>query len=146
MIPPILATILSAINVAIFTTIIIRTWITLPKKLQAIPDDKERNQVYQKIQAKLDFYPFVGAMIAVFLMWKSGFHQSGSHIVYPILAGFFILFTELLLIHCRKIEKKFNVKRRTTCPRGALPAGEVGLFFAASLGLLIYQIVLLFLQ
>ena len=146
MIPPILATILSAINFAIFTTIIIRTWITLPKKLQAIPDDKERNKVYQKIQDKLGFYPFVGAIIAIVLMWKSGFHQSGSHIVYPILAGFFILFNELLVIHCRKIERKFNVKRRRILSRGALPAGEEGFFLAVSLGLLIYQIVLLFLQ
>lgn len=146
MIPPIITIVLSAINFVVFTTIIIRTWITLPKKLQAIPDDKERNKTFHKIQRTLQYYPFLGVLIASFLMWKSEFNQIASHIVYPIIGVSVFLMSILFGMIYIKTEKKYNVERvKPATSRGGRNGSE-GFFFPISLGLLIYQIVLLFLQ
>ena len=109
MIPPIIATILSAINFAVFTTIIIRTWITLPKKLQAIPDDKERNKIFHKFQRKLQWYPFIGALIAVFLMWQSEIDVIATYIVYPIITTCIFLLSIFFIVLFHKIEKRYHV-------------------------------------
>lgn len=146
MIPPIIATILSAINFAVFTTIIIRTWITLPKKLQAIPDDKERNKTFHKIQRTLQYYPMLGVLIASFLMWQGKFHQAPPKTVWIIIVVGVVLFSLLFGVLYVKTEKKYRVERAKPATGKGSRNGSEGLFLAVSLGLLIYQIVLLFLQ
>ena len=146
MIPPIIATILSGINFVVFTTIILRAWNSILKKLPTIPDDKERNKVFHKIQRTLQWYPFLGVLIASFLMWQSGFNQTAYKTVWGIIGVSFVLLSLLFGVLYVKTEKRYNVERVKPATGRGSRNGSEGLFFAVSLGLLIYQIVLLFLQ
>jgi ABC-type Fe3+-siderophore transport system permease subunit len=146
MIPPIIATILSGINFVVFTTIIVRAWNSILRKLPTIPDDKERNKVFHKIQRTLQWYPFLGVLIASFLMWQGKFHQTPPKTVWIIIVVGVVLFSLLFGVLYVKTEKKYRVERAKPATSRGSRNGSEGLFLAISLGLLIYQILLLFLQ
>lgn len=145
MIPPIITIILSAINFAVFTTIILRIWITLPKKLQAISEEEERNKVFHKIQRKLQWYPFIGALLAALLMWQSELDVIASHIVYPIITTSIFLLSVFFIVLFNKMEKRYHVKSLPPLISAYSINGTEAVFFPVSLGLLICQIVSLFL-
>ena len=145
MIPPIMTVILSVINFAVFTTIILRTWLTLPPRLQAIADEEEKNKVFHKFQRKLQWYPFIGALIAVFLMWQSEIDVIASHIVYPIITTSIFLLSIFFIVLFHKIEKRYHVKELPPLISAYSINGTEAVFFPISLGLLICQIVSLFL-
>lgn len=145
MIPPIITIILSAINFAVFTTIILRIWITLPKKLQAISEEEERNKVFHKIQRKLQWYPFIGALLAALLMWQSELDVIASYIVYPIITTSIFLLSVFFIVLFNKMEKRYHVKSLPPLISAYSINGTEAVFFPVSLGLLICQIVSLFL-
>ena len=92
MLPPIITALLSVINFIIFTTVIVLEWRTISKKLPAIPDDKERNRVFHKIQWKLQIYPFLGFLIICLLIWQNKFFQTAHNFAWTIIvASIFLL-------------------------------------------------------
>lgn len=144
MIPPIITVILSAINFVVFTAIIIRIWLTLPKILENAPEE-ERDKAFQKIQLKLQWYPFIGALIADVLMWQSELEVLASHIVYPIITTSIFLLFIFFIVLFHKIEKRYHVKSLTPLFYKYSLNGTEAVFFPVSLGLLICQIVSLLL-
>jgi hypothetical protein len=145
MIPPIITIILSAINFAVFTTIIIHIWITLPKKLSTVFDDEERNKVFHRFQRKLQWYPCIGTLIAIFLMWQRELDVIASHIVYPIITTSIFLLFIFFIVLFHKTEKRYHVKELPPLISAYSINGTEAVFFPISLGLLICQIVSLFL-